>query len=387
MAKDYGLNAEGQKADITRGDLVRFYPEDLLPFVGNYRFGATDSDPAVRAERNKEIEAMVVSLCEENQKTPIIIHGVSGSRFQVHAGDTRHQASLRINERGIWPFSNDGKMRIECKVEANGDAKRTFGTSITENIARSNLNLIDVANAVAIATDQYQYSDAEILQKFQQVKPDGTPKDPAWLPNMRRLARLPIERKREIYLGLMAASVGYLLAEIPEDRHAEVLAEAAGEDPHRGIDYFAEEAEAEELMADPTCPDCGPTAPDASGNCSNCHQPYNLENPVAEPTLDYTDSQIKPVITPNVPKKRKARPGKVTARAVAKVAKDKGLLAHKKVGHTLAGIREFWQPYAEDRNTDSRMGQLATATLAWIAGDQNDDAYFKAVAKILKEGK
>lgn len=429
MSKYYGLNASGEDANIQRGDLVRFLPEDLLPFQDNYRFGATDSDPAVIAERDKEIEKMVRSLCENGQKMPVKIHGVSGNRFQVHAGDTRHIAFLRINERKIWPFSHKddpkGIARVECTVDTNGDPKRTFGTSITENVARNELNVIDMANAVSIATDDYKFTDAEILRQFEQAKVDGTAKDPAWLPNMRRLARLPIERKREIYLGLMAASVGYLLAEIPEDRHAEVLAEAAGETLNVSIGPLAPSEYVIHKDGDSTnnaignleitdtltgtdrplyhqtlgrgfrpreCPDCGPTQPvdDNLGgqNCGVCHQPYNyddaLENPAAPAqTLDYSESQTAPVIQPNKqPKKRK----KVTARAVAEVAKSKGLLQHKKVGHTLAGMREFWTPMAHERNADTRLGQLAAASLAWMeVGD--DDAFYKQLLKILKEAK
>lgn len=422
MSKYYGLNAAGEDANIQRGDLVRFLPEDLLPFQDNYRFGATDSDPAVIAERDKEIEKMVRSLCENGQKMPVKIHGVSGNRFQVHAGDTRHLAFLRINERKIWPFSHkddpQGIARVECTVDTNGDPKRTFGTSITENIARNELNVIDMANAVSIATDDYKFTDAEILRQFEQAKLDGTAKDPAWLPNMRRLARLPVERKREIYLGLMAASVGYLLAEIPEDRHAEVLAEAAGETlaPVNTYDKMGtatfvtnDDPRTDSPLNHQTlgrglrlknCPDCGPTLPivDILGgdNCSVCGQLYSfdevmdaLENPAppeqafTERTLDYTDSQTAPVIQPNKqPKKRK----KVTARAVAEVAKSKGLLAHKKVGHTLAGMREFWEPLAHERNGETRTGQLAVASLAWMASG-DDDAYFLALKKILKETK
>ncbi len=425
MAKDYGINAAGEKADITRGDLVRFYPIDLLPFVSNYRWSATDTDPTIIAARDAEIEGMVQSLCTHGQKNPIIIHGVSGNRFRVHAGDTRHQAFLRIDERRIWPFSEDGRPRVECRVEANGDPKRTFGTSIVENVAHNELNCIDMANAVAIATDEYKYTDAEILQNFQQAKPDGTPKDPAWLPNMRRLARLPVERKREIYLGLMAASVGYILAEIPEERHAEVLAEAAGEtlapQPlssseyviHKDGDQTNNSIDNLEILDTlpvseggidprplnhqtlgrglrPVCVDCGDYSPNPENPeiCVRCDRPYYLddeplENPApVEPTLDYSEGQTAPVIQPNKqPKKRK----KVTARAVTEVAKSKGLLAHKKVGITLAAIREFFEPLAHDRNAETRIGQLAAASLSWINGQHTDDQYFSALKKILKE--
>lgn len=426
MAKSYGLNPLGDKADVERGDLPRFFPSDLLPFHNNYRFGSTDTSASVIASREAEIEAMVDSLCSEGQKQPILIHPVPGNRFQVHAGDTRHQAFLRIEQRGIWPWGKEedgGRPRIECKVDTNGDPKRTFGTSITENIGRNTLNIIDIANAVAMATDEYKYTDAEILQKFQQAKADGTPKDPAWLPNMRRLARLPIEQKRKIYLKQMAASVGYILAEIPEERHAEVLAEAAGEplpdpvarnrayDGPMGIFEGIEDSNPESLPSDHDlymaanadsanyrresgdaldfreCPDCGPTTPTgAAGNiCSGCNQPYDMdavENPApAEQTLDYSESQTAPVIKPNVPQKKRK---KVTARAVAEVAKSKGLLTHKKVGHTLAGMREFFEPLAHERNAETRMGQFAAASLAWInSGD--DDSYFSALKKLIKE--
>ena len=335
MSKNYGLDATGNKADITRGDLVRFWPCDLLPFRNNYRFGATDSDPEVRAERDKQIEDMVTSLCSERQKTPILVFPVSGNRFQVHAGDTRHKAFIRINDRRIWPWNKPedeaknpeitGLARIECKVEDPGDSKRIFASSLTENIARNNLNAIDLANAVAMATDLYAYTDAEIMAKFRQS-------DPAWLPNMRRLARLPDVRKREIWLGHMNANVGYLLAEIPEERHEEVLAAASAEPAPTNVSV---ETPAPALLA---------PIPQQSPKCK-----------------------------------------KVTARAVATVAKKKGLLQHKKIAHTIAGMREFWEPITKER-PGSLVARLAEANLAWLSG-ADDSAYWGELLKILKEVK
>ena len=162
MAKNYGLTADGEKADVQRGDLPRFFPSDLLPFKNNYRFGTNDTDPEVRAAREAEIEDMVIDLCEKGQLQPIIVHPVSGNRFQVHAGDTRHQAFLRIEQRGLpwkWGRKDDnGRPRIECIVQENGDPKRTFGTSVTENLSRNNLTVIDIANAVMIAIDEHKYT-------------------------------------------------------------------------------------------------------------------------------------------------------------------------------------------------------------------------------------
>ena len=146
MAKHYGLDAAGETADVKRGDLAYFYPEDLIPNDKNYRFGSFDSDPAVKSARELEIEAMVQSLCAERQKQPVRIHQVPGNRFKVHAGDTRHQAFLRINERGIWPHGKPdegGRARIECRVESfYKDAEREiFGYSIVENLSRNNLTV------------------------------------------------------------------------------------------------------------------------------------------------------------------------------------------------------------------------------------------------------
>jgi len=332
MARSYGVDANGSPADVQRGDLVRFWVTDLLPFSNNYRMGSSNLDPEVRASREQQIEDMVTSLCDEGQKTPLLIHNVSGDRFRVHAGDTRYWAFMRIDERKCWPWGkteDGGRPRVECKVESGADSRRIFLSSLTENIARNNLTCIDLANAVAIATDLHHFTDAEILSKFRQTA------DPSWLPNMRRLARLPDARKRDIHLGHMKANVGYLLAEIPEDRQEEVLAEAA--------------------------------AP-----------VVNTYDKMGSAVFETLPPALAPIPQPS---KRK----KVTARAVATVAKKKGLLQHKKVAHTIAGMREFWEPITKDR-AGSLVARLAEANLAWLAS-ADDHLFWSEITKILKEVK
>lgn len=355
MSKNYGIDSQGQKVDITRGDLVRFYPGDLLP-MRNYRFGSFDSDPTVRAAREQEIEDMVASLIAENQKQPISIHEVSGSRFQVHSGDTRHQAALRIDQRRIWPHGkpeDGGRMRIECRVEnfAKDSAKEVFGSSIVENLARNNLTPIDVCIAVAEA-ERLRYTDAEIMAKFRQT-------DPAFLPNMRRLARLPDPLKRQIHLKQMAASVGYVLAEIPEEAHAAVLAEVAG---GASRENYAE--------VDPW---------DLPVKVVNHTEPLNVSTETLPPA---------PITAPAG--KTRGRPKgsgktKITARAVATAARNQGHLKHKKIAKTIADIREYWEPFAEDRNSGTRIHKLAEATLSWLSGSVDDDRYYQELLSIFKE--
>lgn len=363
MAKSYGLNATGEQASVKRADMPRFLPEDLIPNSNNYRFGSFDDDPEIRAAREAEIEEMVAQLCAEGQKQPIVVHQVSGNRFQVHAGDTRHQAFLRINQRRIWPWSlpddEPGRARIMAIVEAtdkNEDAFY-FSTSIVENIGRNSLSIVDVAIAVARATGKYGMSDHDILRKFNQLKSDGkTPKDPAWLPNMRRIACLPVERKRQIHLGALAASVGYLLAELPEERHQELLDDAAA--------IQSGEAAPASIMDDLKAID------------NILSEPEQGEPPVdsVAPAL------MQPIPQPRA-RKKASKP--VTARALAKAAKAKGLLKHKKVGKTVADCREFWGPIANDR-APSLLKRLAEANIAWLDGQSNDDKFYKEVLAVLK---
>lgn len=336
MAKSYGLDQAGEQVNVKRSDAPGFFPEDLIENTENYRFGAFDVDPEVMAAREREIEEMVISLCTEGQKQQIIIRPVPGKRFMVLAGDTRHKAGLRINQRRIWPWANkddNGRMRLDCRVEEVGD-KEAFGASIIENAHRNQLTPICTANAVRIASDKYKYTDAEIMAKFRQA-------DPAWLPNMRRLAVLPAEIQRLIHLGKMAPSVGYVLAEIPQDRHAEVLAEAA-----QGV------------------------------------KPIQIETPleVSTETPEQTTPAAEPAPAATAPKARKAR-SKVTARSVAAVAKSKGLLKHKAVSLTVAGQREFWNPLARP---NSLLGKLAEANLAWLT-DADHEKFYKAVIAVLKK--
>ena len=347
MAKDYGKDAAGEKVDITRGDLVRFWPEDLIP-SSNYRFGSFDTDPAVRAARDKEIEEMVVSLCQERQKQPISIHEVSGARFKVHAGDTRYQAFLRINERKIWPWGkpeDNGRARVECRVEnfAKDAAKEVFGASVVENMARNSLTVIDLCFAVHQA-EQLGYTDAEIVAKFRQS-------DPAWLPNMRRLARLPDERKREIHLKQMTPAVGYLLADIPEEAHAEVLAIATA----------ASTPKVSTETEPPLFSESAPTAADFQAALTG------KKKPTRKPKSRLAETPKRPV----------------TARAVVTAAKKLGHLKGKKVAHTIAGMREFWEPIVDERK-GSLASRLAAANLAWI-DEADDEKFWNEIKSILKE--
>lgn len=344
MAKHYGLDAAGETADVKRGDLAYFYPEDLIPNDKNYRFGSFDSDPAVKAARELEIEAMVQSLCAERQKQPVSIHQVPGNRFKVHAGDTRHQAFLRINERGIWPHGKPeegGRARIECRVEnfAKDAEREIFGSSIVENLSRHNLTVIDMAIAVSQATN-LGYSDTEIMAKFHQ-------KDPAFLPNMRRLAVLPDQRKRQIHLGQMAAQIGYLLAEIPESEHAAVIADAMGEP-----------------------------------SSTETEQPNVLSETLADPPAPAVAPILGRVSTARATSAKK-KPKKLTARAVAESAKKMGLLKHKKIAWTPAGMREFFQPLTQDTK-GAPMTRLADSFMARLEGDTDDDKFYKDLIAIFK---
>lgn len=397
MSKDYGLNSDGSKVDITRGDLVRFWPEDLIPNDNNYRFEAFDSDPAIVAERDKQIEKKVASLIEERQKQPIGIHEVTGKRFKVHYGDTRHLAFLRINERRIWPWNKPedeaknleirGRARIECVVENFGvnAEKEYFGASIVENLSRNDLSVISLCVAVSRA-EKLGYTDAEIMRKFHQT-------DPAFLPNMRRLARLPDHMKRQIHLKQMAPSVGYLLAEIPEEAHAEVLAEVAGV-PFRHPDGTVRplmpgdlEAEAMPSEPTPTCPDCDSSVAreDNPKICVGCNQPFDMADARAraEQTLDYSESQER---RPSAGKPSAAKPKPITARAVASAAKKLGHLKHKKIANTIAGMKAFWEPITKERK-GSLIARLAEAQIAWLGGEANDDRFYKEVLAILREAK
>lgn len=387
MSKNYGLSATGAVVDVTRGDLVRFWPEDLIPNDNNYRFEAFDTDPTIIAERDAQIEKKVASLIEERQKQPIGIHEVTGKRFKVHYGDTRHLAFLRINQRRIWPWNKpedeaknpeiQGRARIECVVENFGinAEKEYFGASIVENLSRNDLTVISMCVAVARA-ERLGYTDAEIMRKFHQT-------DPAWLPNMRRLARLPDPLKRQIHLNQMAASVGYLLAEIPEESHAEVLAEAAGL-PVNGRLHGSgrtEESAPRPWLNNPT-----ETAGEGIINSLNRIDAIiaEPEDAPAEQTLDYSESQERRGTSAKTAGKTR-KPKSITARAVASAAKKRGLLAHKKIANTVAGMKQFWEPIAADRK-GSLLSRMAEAQIAWISGG-GDDIFYAALLKILKEVK
>jgi hypothetical protein len=327
MSKNYGLGANGKEADITRGDLVRFFVTDLLP-MQNYRFWCTDTSPEVKALRAKKQADMTASLYAEGQKTPLRVYEVPGKRFRIHAGDTRYWSFVEIDKKRDWPWGkkeDEGRPRVECLVETFDPKidrdKAAFGSSLTENIQRNDLTLVDLSNAVIIAERQ-GYTPAEIMAQLRQT-------DPSFISRMHKIAVLPVARKRELFLNQLSASTAYLLAEIPEEEHESILEEAA-----------------------------------------------TLEPEASSHSADSVDPR------PNAPKKRGRPAKKASARSVATVAKKRGLLKNKSTAHTIAGQREFWTPYAE-RGKESLMGRLAVASLDWLRS-ADDESYFKAVTSLLR---
>ena len=174
--------------------------------------------------------AVAASLYAEGQKTPLRVHEVPGKRFRIHAGDTRYWSFMEIDKRRDWPWGkpeDKGRPRVECLVETFDPKidrdKAAFGSSLTENIQRNDLTLVDLSNAVIIAERQ-GYTPAEIMAQLRQT-------DPTFISRMHKIAVLPVARKRELFLNQISASTAYLLAEIPEEEHEGVLADAAAMEP------------------------------------------------------------------------------------------------------------------------------------------------------------
>ena len=326
MSKNYGKGADGSEVDITRGDLVRFFVEDLLP-MNNYRFWCNDTSPEIKALRAKRQADMTASLYAEGQKTPLRVYEVPGKRFRIHAGDTRYWSFMEIDKKRDWPWGkpeDEGRPRVECLVETFDPKidreKAAFGSSLTENIQRNDLTLVDLSNAVMIAERQ-GYTPAEIMAQLRQT-------DPSFISRMHKIAVLPVARKRELFLNQLSAATAYLLAEIPEEEHEGILADAKAMEPE---------------------------------------------------TSSHSAETVQP--RPNAPKKR-GRPAKtVSARSVAVAAKKRGLLKNKSTAQTIAGQREFWTPYADRK--DSLIGRLAVANLDWIKSGDNE-AYFRSITGLLK---
>lgn len=326
MSKNYGNGADGKEVDISRGDLVCFFVSDLLP-SNNYRFWCTDTSPEIKALRAQKQAEMTASLYAEGQKTPIKVYEVPGKRFRIHAGDTRYWSFMEIDKKRDWPWGkteDKGRPRVECLVETFDPKidreKAAFGSSLTENIQRNDLTLVDLSNAVIIAERQ-GYTPAEIMAQLRQT-------DPTFISRMHKIAVLPVARRRELFLNQISASTAYLLAEIPEEEHDGVLADAKVMEPE-----------------------------------TSSHSAASVGT------------------RPNAPKKR-GRPAKtVSTRTVAVAAKKRGLLKNKSTAHTIAGQREFWTPYADRK--DSMIGRLAAASLDWLK-NADDEIYFKSVVGLLK---
>jgi hypothetical protein len=141
------------------------------------------------------------------------------------SGNYRHAAVAYINENiGKPGFPSElWKLRFEVTDQSEAEA---FRENLIENLQRNQTTIVDAMVNIKRLSEQFGWADERILSFY------GTPtkpKSPAWLDQVRSLGRLDEKQLRRIHEGELSAAHGYFLADIPEDKREELLADAKEE--------------------------------------------------------------------------------------------------------------------------------------------------------------
>lgn len=307
------------------------------------------------------------SMLANGQEQPIVVRPIDSKRYKVVIGYTRYLAGLMINKLGLMPSGE--KFRLDAVVRDMSD-EEAFANSIIENYDHNAITIIDTAHNVRTLSERFKWSDTRICEHYRIKKEDR----PKWMADLRRLIRLPKKRQEEIEDGILNPAIGLVLAEIPEERHEEVLRDAEDIRAARKQDEPEEEtADQEPEEAD----ESGAEAPEVVAGAIDPAQEAQAGATVSAPAA-------KPVKAKKKAKKKAvaAKSKSVTKRDVVQAARNKGLLAGKKVSRSIAQLREFWKPVSEEKKA-SKAGRLATAELAFYAGG-DADVYWKEILAVLK---
>ncbi|MDG4556823.1 MAG: ParB/RepB/Spo0J family partition protein [Candidatus Contendobacter sp.] len=199
MAEFLNLAEPGSPA-VTDG-LKRELPiETLVPRQSQPR---RTIDPA-------ELEHMAATIRVLGIIQPIVVRpldGSSGDRYEIVAGERR------------WRAAQLAGMSTVPTIVRTLDERRTALYSLAENIARSDLNPMDLARGYRSVVEEHGFSQTELAEAIgQNVKTVN---------RVLRLLKLPESVRELIERGALTAKHGELLLGLPDARQLELARRAA----------------------------------------------------------------------------------------------------------------------------------------------------------------
>lgn len=272
----------------------------------------------------ESIARLALDMFENGQLQPVACRSIDGKRLELVYGYNRLRAALEN-------VKTHPEFRLETKVFDGINDKDAFIMNLRENMIRNEVSSLDNAYNVRRLMNNYGFEAKDVAALYK--------RSPMWVSEMLRLLTLPETVKDAIQGGELSASVGLLLAKLPEAEAAAALAEgleAVGPD---------EQAEADQAAWDAALPiQDGPSltvdddelAAAIGGLPAKPKTPENADhknkgkNKGKKKTADMTPAEIQ--------SRKTARQARISA-ATKRAAEAKGVVARKTASDLTALVK------------------------------------------------
>ncbi len=153
----------------------------------------------------QELAELAASIKAQGMLQPIILRKSTGGRYQVVAGERRLRATRDL-----------GRAKIQAIVRPLEDGQ-LLELALVENLIRSDLNEIEVAEALQGLQNQYAYTTTQLAEVIGKSRPAVS--------NTLRLLELPDSVKSLVRNGMLTAGHGRGVLSFPLDER-ELIAQA-----------------------------------------------------------------------------------------------------------------------------------------------------------------
>lgn len=199
--------------DVKRGD---FFWVDPTEVIVKEELRGRQKPPT-----EGDIISMAESLMDHGQRQPVECRKVENNRLLLNMGFTR-TAAARLIRTGFIGTEGSERRDENFKLKvilSDGNDKDAFIHNIVENAHRNNTTAIDDAYNHNRLREQYGYNDAQITRLYRYD-------DPNKVSRYRKLLNLKTDVQNLVADGSLAVQAAIDLLDMPEDKHAEVLAAA-----------------------------------------------------------------------------------------------------------------------------------------------------------------
>ena len=176
------------------------------PAVSMVQVGLIDPNPFQPRKdfSDAELEELAQSIKQQGIITPVTLRQMPDGRFQLVAGERRLRASKLASVKEIPAY-----VRTATDIQM-------MEMALVENIQRSDLNAIEVAQAYRQLIDECRLTQDQLSERVG--------KDRSTISNYLRLLGLPSETQQALSSGLISMAHARVLAGVDDlERHREIL--------------------------------------------------------------------------------------------------------------------------------------------------------------------